>query len=67
MEHFDNKARMIESLKKRRLTITGHDIYSQDPIEYAGTWDYKNRPQPGKENATPVIVDLIRKYRKEIL
>jgi len=66
MENFSNKNEMAAEMKKRKLDIQGPYLYAQNPTEYAGEWKYKFPPAPGKEGITPVSVDLIPKYQKEL-
>lgn len=65
MESFSTKNIMIQELGKRKMILDGIFIYAQKPTEYAGEWKYKYPPPPGKEENTPVEVDLIRKYQKQ--
>ena len=64
MESFGTKNIMIQELGKRNMILSGNFIYAKNPIELAGEWKYKFPPPPGKEQITPVEVDLIRKYQK---
>ncbi len=62
MEKFENRPAMEAEMRRRKLRIDKKDIWSDDPPEFAGTWQYRNFPAKGKELVTPVDVDLIRKF-----
>jgi len=62
MDFYENYQIMMANFKKKGFIVDEQKNIFKD-TEYAGQWQYKTKPLPGKESVTPVEVDLILKYQ----